>query len=267
MYRDSRHNVEILLDQAALPLLWDPTWNQWKHLLGATVAVKATFVQNGQYRHRKGEWELQTWQSALPSRIEVRLPDSITEQIDHARKAYHRFGEFDEVIDKIRVRLDSTPIERDELRQLCGGLGIPGDFDVSLITWKPDYDDFYYKQLCARARRLYLFRSEYIFDLERAVIVESPQLGHATYLFAKPEIMTNFLSLYRLVARVDILRNRNNVAENLGFLCRIVHGVSRTRWLKELRTNLGETVAIGGGEGSVQLDVPHGTEIRQKMES
>ena len=76
-YRDSRRKVQILLDQTALPLLWESTWNQWKHLLGAIIHVKATFVQNGRYRHRKGGWELETWQSPLPSRIEVTLPENI----------------------------------------------------------------------------------------------------------------------------------------------------------------------------------------------
>src|SRR3981081_3607781 len=62
---------------------------------------------------------------------------------------------------------------------------MPGDFDVGLITWKPDYDAFYYRQLHRRSRFLYLFHSEYIFDLEAAVVVETPQLGHATYLAAR----------------------------------------------------------------------------------
>lgn len=50
---------------------------------------------------------------------------------------------------------------------------------VFLITWRADYDAFYYRKLSKRARRLYLFRSEYIFDLETAVIAERPQIGHA----------------------------------------------------------------------------------------
>jgi hypothetical protein len=50
---------------------------------------------------------------------------------------------------------------------------------------------FYNRQLCKRVRRLYLFRSEYMFDLEKGVIVEIPQLGHATYLFSKPASMTD----------------------------------------------------------------------------
>ena len=119
---------------------------------------------------------------------------------------------------------------------------MPGDFDVAQITWKPDYDALYYRQLCKRARRLYLFRSEYIFDLERAVIVETPQLGHATYLFSKPVNMTEFLAVYGSVTKDDIRYNRGNVAERLGFLGRLIHGHNPQAWLKELKVRLGETL-------------------------
>src|SRR5208282_3058540 len=71
------------------------------------------------------------------------------------------------------------------------------------------------------------------------------QVGQATYLFAKLVAMADFLALYPLVARGDILRNRNNIAKNLGFLCGLVHGVSRARWLKELKARLGEALAFG----------------------
>jgi hypothetical protein len=59
------------------------------------------------------------------------------------------------------------------------------DFDVAKISSQPDYDSFFYQQLSRRARRIYLFRDEDIFELERAVVVETPQVGNATYLFAK----------------------------------------------------------------------------------
>jgi hypothetical protein len=111
-----------------------------------------------------------------------------------------------------------------------------------LITWKADYDAFYYRQLCKRTRRLYLFRSEYIFDLEKAVAVEIPQLGHATYLFSKPTSMPEFLAGYTMVTREDIRQNRSNVAEKLGFLGRIIHGLKPQGWLNELKVRLGEVV-------------------------
>jgi hypothetical protein len=110
---------------------------------------------------------------------------------------------------------------------------------VALITWKADYDAFYYKQLSKRARRLYLFRSEYIFELEKAVVIEIPQLGHATYLFSKPASMPKFLAEYTMVSREDILQNRGNVGEKLGFLGRLIHGVKPEVWLKDLQARVG----------------------------
>ena len=240
VYRDSRHRLEVLFDRALLPLLWDSGWNQWKHLLGAKVGVKAPFIQSGKYQRRAGEWHLVKWETALPSRLEVALPSNIAEQVVGARRLHHRFGEFAETLDQIRVSLESVPIERGDLQNLCTRLGMPGDFDVALITWKPDYDAFFYKQLCGRARRLYLFRSEYIFDLERAVVVEKPQLGHATYLFSKPANMSDFLAIYSKVTREDILRNRSNAAERLGFLGRLIHGLKPQAWLKDLKARVGE---------------------------
>jgi hypothetical protein len=240
IYRDSRRKLEVLFDQASLPLLWNSSWNQWKHLLGAKIGVKAAFVQSGKYHHRSGAWHLVKWETALPSRIEVQLPAKIDEQIAEARKTHHRFGQFAEALDQIRLRIESAPVERADLQKLCASLGLAGDFDVSLITWRPDYDAFYYRQLSKRARRLFLFRSEYIFDLERAAIVETPQLGHATYLFSKPTSMTEFLAIYSRVTKDDIRHNRGNVAERLGFLGRLIHGLNPRAWLKDLKARLGE---------------------------
>src|SRR5467141_2290328 len=240
--RNSRRKLEVFFDQTSLPLLWDSSWNQWKHLLGTKIGLKATFIQSGKYQRRGGAWNLAQWETALPSRIEVAMPSSIAEQIAEVRQTHHRFGQFAEALGLIRTRIESAPVERTDLQKLCAELGIPADSDISLSTWKPDYDAFYYKQLSKRARRLYLFQSEYIFDLERAVIVETPQMGHATYLFSKPVNMTEFLALYRKVTKDDIRHNRGNLAERLGFLGRLIHGLSPQRWLKDLKLRLGESV-------------------------
>ena len=242
IYRDSSLKLEVLFDQTSLPLSWDSSWNQWKHLLGAKVGVKATFIQSGKFQHQASAWHLTQWETALPSRIEVALPTNITEQIAEARQTHHRFGQFAEALDQVRAHIESAPVERSDLQKLCAALAIPSDFDVAQITWKPDYDALHYRQLCKRARRLYLFRSEYIFDLERAVIVETPQLGHATYLFSKPVNMTEFLAVYGSVTKDDIRHNRGNVGERLGFLGRLIHGHNPRAWLKELKVRLGETL-------------------------
>ena len=240
--RDVRRKLEFWLDPAALHTLWDRTWNQWKHLLGAKIEVEGTFLQSGKYRKRREEWEIVTWETALPSRLEVKLPPDFQLQVEAAKTIYHRFGQYSRALDQIRLLLEHRAVERAELQRLCSELRIPGDFDVTQISWRPDYDPFFYRQLSRRARRIYLFRDEYIFDVEKGVVVETPQLGHATYLFAKPRSMDSFLALYTKITKDDIRRNRNNAAERLGFLGRVIHGTNPRVWLREVRQRVGEAI-------------------------
>jgi hypothetical protein len=130
--------------------------------------------------------------------------------------------------------------------RICSDLRLPSDLDVAQISWRPDYDPFFYRQLSRRARRIYLFRQEYIFDAEKAVVVETPQLGHATYVFAKPRSIESFLALYTSITKDDIRRNRNNAAERLGFVGRVIHGSNPRMWLKEVRQRLGEQIDSAG---------------------
>ncbi len=240
--RDMRRKLELWLDPAALHTLWDRTWNQWKHLLGTKIEVEGMFVQSGKYRKRREQWELVIWETALPSRLEVKLPLDFKQHIESAKTAYHRFGQYSRALDQIRLCLEHRAVERAELQRMCSELHVPGDFDVAQISWRPDYDPFFYRQLARRARRIYLFREEYIFDVEKAVVVETPQLGHATYVFAKPRSMDTFLALYTKITKDDIRRNRDSAAERLGFLGRVIHGTNPRAWLKEVRQRIGEGI-------------------------
>jgi hypothetical protein len=240
--RDMRRKLELWLDPALLHTVWDRTWNQWKHLLGTKIEVEGTFVQSGKYRKRLKEWELVTWETALPSRLEAKLPPDFQLQIESAKTAYHRFGQYSRALDQIRLCLEHRAVEKAELQRMCSEMRIPGDFDVAQISWRPDYDSFFYRQLARRARRIYLFREEYIFDVEKAVVVETPQLGHATYVFAKPRNLDTFLALYTKITKEHIRRNRNNAAERLGFLGRVIHGTNPRAWLKEVRQRVGEGI-------------------------
>jgi hypothetical protein len=132
---------------------------------------------------------------------------------------------------------------------MLSAMKVPGDFDVAQISWRPDYDSFFYLQLSRRARRIYLFRDEYIFELEKVVVVETPQLGNATYLFAKPNSMDGFLFAYTKVSKDDIRRNRENIGERLGFLGRIIHGSNPRSWAKELTAWIGEAVHFAAAIG------------------
>jgi hypothetical protein len=240
IYHDARRKLEVTLDQSAMPITWDATWNRWRHLSGVKVELQGTFVQTGKYRRRNGQWNLVKWETALPSRIRVKIPPSITDQIETARRSYHRFGKFSDALGQIRARIEREPMEREQLRSLCWDLGIPGDFDIAQITWKPDYDQSYYRQLCRRSRRLYLYRDEYIFDTSGGIAVETPQLRHATYLFSKPVSIEAFLAAYVATTKEAVRQNRANVAERLGFLGRVVHGSNPRIWLRTLAARLGE---------------------------
>lgn len=240
VYRDPRRGLELTVDQAAMPVIWDQTWNQWKHLLAAKVEIDATFVQTGTFRMKSGEWQAVEWETALPSGLRVNVPSSLHEQIEAAKKTFHRFGQYSRAIEQLRVRIEREPVEKCELERMLAQLGVPGDFDVAQITWRPDYDPFFYQQLTKRACRLFLFRDEYIFETPGGVAVETPKLGHATYLFAKPANMEAFLFLYTQISKEDIRHNRENVAAGLGFLGRIVHGANPKAWLKELRGRIGD---------------------------
>src|SRR5271166_4841628 len=82
--RDMRRKLEFWLDPAALHTIWDRTWNQWKHLLGTKIEVEGTFVQGGKFRKRREQWELVTWETALPSRLEVKLPPDFHLEVESA---------------------------------------------------------------------------------------------------------------------------------------------------------------------------------------
>jgi hypothetical protein len=240
--RDVWRKIEFWLDPAVLHTSWDATWNQWKHRLPVKMEVDATFVSQRQYRKRRGEWEFDRWEMALPSRLAVTLPSDFPQQVEHARATHRRFGQYSRALEQIRLRLEYHPIEKTELERLCSKLAIPCDFDISQISWRVDYDPFFYRHLSRQARRIYLFRDEYIFDLQQAAVVETPQLGHATYVFGKPRSMESFLAVYTKTSKDDIRRNRDNVAERLKFLGRVIHGTNPRVWLKDVQQRTGEKI-------------------------
>ncbi len=242
IYRDASRRLEVVVDQAAMPLLWDATWNQWKHLLDAKAEVRATFLQTGVYRIKDGEWTPVTWEKSLPSRVKVTLPPDINERIEAARRRHHIFGQHADFFASLRARIEREPVAKSEIERLCSDAGIPGDFDASETIWQADYDRFYYRELLKRARTVYFFRDEFIFELERVVATERPELGHATYLFAKPANMDDFLRLYARTTKQAIRANRGNIAEQAGFVGRINHGVKPETWLEALRVFLGRSV-------------------------
>lgn len=245
VYRDSRGKLEMMFDPILLPIGFEPNWNRWKHLLGTAVDVEAEFVKTGKYYRRGNQWKLATWETALPSRIEISLPEDLEHALKTAQRTHHRFGQYSDWINAIRRRIETVPMEKSELERLAAAEGIPSDFDVAQINWKADYDSYYYRQLFKRAKSLYLYSDQYIFLTDNAVIVETPQAGHATYIFSAPSNMESFLRGYAQTTKQAIRTNQGNCAEQLGFLARIVHGSHHQQWLNDLRKWLGEPVEFG----------------------
>jgi hypothetical protein len=88
LYRYSRRKAEVYIDRALLPIGWDPTWNQWRHLIGTKIGIAGTFVESGKYRRSKEEWRLVQWQTALPSRLSLDLPANTEDALSSARRTY-----------------------------------------------------------------------------------------------------------------------------------------------------------------------------------
>jgi hypothetical protein len=170
------------------------------------------------------------------------VPPDATEALSSARRAYERFGQYHDSVERIRRRLEREPIEERDLAELCRKLRIPGDFDVAQFCWKPDYDPYFYQQLKKRSVNVFLFRNEYIFQLARTVVAEVLQLGNATYVFARPADIQKFAGRYAGTSRDEIRKNRGNVASELGFIGRVMHGRNPRKWLAELKLRIGESV-------------------------
>ena len=242
VYRDSHRKAEVFLDPALLPVDWDPTWNQWKHLTGAKIGVAGTFVTSGKYRQRSEEWQLIQWETALPSRVCVTVPADTRKFLSMAQRFHQRFGQYHDAIEHIRERLAREPLDEQELLSLCRSLGVPFDFDIAQFCWKPDYDPYFYQQLKKRSQNVYFLRDQFIFQLPRAIVIEIPQLGHATYIFTKPPDVPEFVRKYATTPKDDIRKNRGNVAQELGFIGRVMHGGDRRAWVRDIRSRVGETV-------------------------
>ncbi len=73
-----------------------------------------------------------------------------------------------------------------------------------LIIWKPEFEEFFYEKLKQHATATYLWREEFIFELEHVVVVEVPQAGRASYVFKKSAVMNKWLGFYIQTSRAEI---------------------------------------------------------------
>jgi hypothetical protein len=239
--RDPRRKVEVWLDANLLAgLTWDLTWNHWRHWLKSRLEVEATLVHSGKYRLRNGEWILHQWHAALPSRLRVRLPDSVADDIERAKAIHTLLGEHADLVGRIQQEVEKGPVEHTQIQRWFDQLQASAHLKAQHVTWRPDYEPYYFEQLRKRSRTWFLFRDEYLFLWPNALIAEVPEAGHATYLFAKPDSMDAFLTKYSTVTRADIRRNRSGWASQLGFVGRVVRGRRQRRWLADVLKYAGE---------------------------
>lgn len=238
---DPRRKVEVLLDGNHLPgVQWELTWNQWKHWLKSRIEVEATMVHAGKYRFRKGEWILRPWFAALPSRIQVSLPADLAGDVERAQAIHKLLGEHADLVTRVRAELVKQPVEHTVIQQWLDQLAVSPYLKPHHITWLPNYEAYYFDQLRRRSRTWFLVRDEYLFVWTNVLIAEVPQQGYATYLFARPKSMEEFMRHYAGTTREDVRHNRNDVATRLGFIGRVVRGRRKKRWLNDVLKHAGE---------------------------
>ncbi len=238
---DPRRKVEVSLDGNLLPgVHWDLTWNQWKHWLKSRIEVEATLVHAGKYSFRKGEWMLHHWFAALPSRIRISLPADLAADTERAQAIHKLLGDHADLVTRVRAELVKQPVEHTVIQQWFDQLAVSPYLKPHHITWLPDSEAYYFDQLRRRSRTWFLFRDEYLFVWATVLIAEVPQQGHATYLFARPKSMEEFMKHYAGTTREDIRSNRNDVAARLGFIGRVVRGRRKKRWLNDVLKHAGE---------------------------
>lgn len=248
VYRDSRRKLEVWLDGGLLPgLKWDPAWNVWKHWIRSRLEVEATFVASAKERIDQGERILGKWSVALPSRLRVTVPEGLMADIECARAFHDLLGRHSDLIRQIAAQIDSCPAEHCLVENWFRDFNADPELRPQHVNWQPDYDEFYFEELRKRSKTWFLFREEYLFVWHKILIAEIPSLGHATYLFMRPQNLEEFLATYAETARDEVRRNRDEVASRLGFIGRVVRGRRKLRWLNEVLARAGEEVERGNG--------------------
>lgn len=238
---DRRRKLEVWLDSNLLPgIQWDLTWNHWKHWLRSRIEVVATFVHAGKYRLQKGEWILRNWHVALPSRLRVTVPEGITKDVERAKAIHALLGQHTDALGKIRAEIEKQPVEHVQIQEWFDRLGASPHLRPQHVTWRPDYEPYYFEQLQKHSLTWFLFREEYLFLWPHVLISEVPQPGHATYVFAKPADVGEFMKRYSHATREDVRHNRNNTGGDLEFVGRVVRGRKKKRWLADLLKLAGE---------------------------
>lgn len=237
LLHDARRHCLASIDRNLLPdLRWDPTWNSWRHWLRSRLELEGAFAKTAPPVSTNGADRGRDWHVALPSRSVVRAPEGLSADVEMARSIHELLGEHADLVAKARRIIEREPVEHTEVQRWIDKCGASSSLKPEHITWKNAFDPYYFSQLKERAITWFLFRNEFLFFLEKAVVAEIPEPGCATYLFAKPDSASDFLELYTQSGRDEIRRNSANVAAGLGFVGRVIHGRRKAHWLSCLLT-------------------------------
>lgn len=244
--RDPRRRIQVFMDvRLSADVKADQSWNVWKHWIRSRLEVEATFVTSVKERLDQGARIVSKWSVALPSRLRVTVPEGLMADIECARAFYDLLGRHSDLIRQISAQIDSSPAEHCLVEKWFRDFNAEHELRPQHVNWQPDYDDFYFEELRKRSKTWFLFREEYLFVWHKILIAEIPSLGHATYLFLRPQSLEEFLAEYAKTARDEVRRNLDEIASRLGFIGRVVRGRRKMRWLNEVLTRAGEQVARG----------------------
>jgi hypothetical protein len=234
VYRNTRRKILILLDGGVLPLSWTNEWNEWAHLTQGSIEVTGDFWRQTRFRQREGTLEPVPWHRPATSTLTVKSAGDLARKFEQAHTFWERFRPHADKVALLRSHMEREPVDMTEAWQWCRGQGLPESIDVRLVNWHPDYEESYYRELAARAQKIYLFRKEYLFVLDRAIVAEIPQIGHASYFFRPTVSLPQFLRCYAHTTRHHIRCHAEESRKTLGYAGRLPHSRDIQTWIRKL---------------------------------
>ena len=88
--------------------------------------------------------------SAPPSRLKVSLPDGIAADVERAKAIHALLGEHAEFVERIRAEVDKQAVEHVQIQEWFDRLGASPHLGPHHVTWRPDYEPYYFEQLRKR---------------------------------------------------------------------------------------------------------------------
>ena len=241
VYRDARKRMLMRFDSAILPLQWREDWNTWTHITLGSTKVNATFWQQTRYRRVDSDFRATTWLQPFASTLTIQDSAFLVSRFEAARAFWHRFHPHAEVVALLRARIEQEPIEARQATEWCMSRGVRAPIDARLINWEPDYDESYYRELAARAKAVFLFRSEYLFLFDNTIISEIPKSGNASYIFHPPNSLEAFLRQYARTTRHAIRSEPAVAKKTLGYCGRVAHPKETAVWIAKIERTLAES--------------------------